>query len=299
MKIPPVKFKDLNNKLIEAARRGKLAFVKKLLDDGADVNATNYIGQTALMLAAANRHVDVVKLLLEHGADVNATDDIGRTALMLAVADQNIEVAKLLLEYDADVDATEINGLTALIVVAGFGHAEIVKLLLEYGADVGVRDGTGQTALMKAVNYGHLEVVNILNNYPVFLQSCGYFAKGSLKLNPNLNFDEESVVILRKLFEQCGDDQDKLSDASKRVMDEVTSQIEKRYDATMQNTGLYKALNNIIAQYDTTPISLSEDLLREASLLTNLSNPSSNPQAFFQIECKEACCTGKPEIPRP
>jgi ankyrin repeat protein len=58
--------------------------VKALIDKGADVNAKDKDGQTALMLAAGGGYTEIVKALIEKGADVNAKNNTGDTALSLA-----------------------------------------------------------------------------------------------------------------------------------------------------------------------------------------------------------------------
>lgn len=81
--------------LFLAAGDGKLAAVRYLLDEGADVNAHENRGHTALSEAAYYGHLDVVKELLLRGADVNADAGDG-TALDLAIARKNTAVADLL-----------------------------------------------------------------------------------------------------------------------------------------------------------------------------------------------------------
>src|SRR5207253_6066373 len=65
---------DKAEALAEASRKGDAAAVKKLLDDGVDVNSKFRYGATALAFACDRGHLDVVKLLLDRGADVNAKD---------------------------------------------------------------------------------------------------------------------------------------------------------------------------------------------------------------------------------
>ena len=83
--------------------------VKAALDAGADVDAKDDEGNTALMDAASGgwRSEDVIKLLLDAGADVDAKDDEGNTALMDAASGgwRNEDVVKVLLDAGADVDA--------------------------------------------------------------------------------------------------------------------------------------------------------------------------------------------------
>ena len=72
---------DQNTLLSEACRRGDLAKARRVLAEGADVNAKGEDGATPLMIASSKGHSNVVKLLLERGADVNAArnDDLTGT----------------------------------------------------------------------------------------------------------------------------------------------------------------------------------------------------------------------------
>ena len=74
-------FADINDELIRSAKDGDIEKVKQLIVQGADVNAKDVSGKTALLWAAWYGHTEVVKLLIQAGADVNAKDDEGRTAL--------------------------------------------------------------------------------------------------------------------------------------------------------------------------------------------------------------------------
>ena len=65
-----------------------------LLDKGADVNAQNAFGSTALMISATD--IAKVRLLVERGADVNAASKQGRTALFIAaMSDQSADIVRL------------------------------------------------------------------------------------------------------------------------------------------------------------------------------------------------------------
>ena len=64
-----------------AAKKGDTANLLALLQQGANINAADKDGQTALMLAADKNHLQAVQTLLAHGAQINATDCKGRSAL--------------------------------------------------------------------------------------------------------------------------------------------------------------------------------------------------------------------------
>ena len=77
--------------LMNAAVGGDVNAVKKLLNEGADVNVQGFNGWTALSEAAYGGHTKIVKLLIEKGADVNAESNKGHTALKYAFLNTQIE----------------------------------------------------------------------------------------------------------------------------------------------------------------------------------------------------------------
>jgi ankyrin repeat protein len=120
--------------LIEASLHGNFDTVRRLLDQGADINARGNTGATALMMACWWGHVDIVKLLLDRGANVNAKGLDGYTALMEAARYDRLEIAELLLENGAQVNARTSMGKTARSFAKEKGHTRLEELLLDYGA---------------------------------------------------------------------------------------------------------------------------------------------------------------------
>src|SRR5512140_1693481 len=82
----------------DAVRRGDVQDICDLLDRGADVDARNLHGQTALMLAAHAGHRQVVEALIARRASVNITAKYGLSALMLAIVAGHAEVAWILVD---------------------------------------------------------------------------------------------------------------------------------------------------------------------------------------------------------
>ncbi len=106
-----------------------------------------------------------IQLLLDAGADVNATDDDGETALIAAARGGHTEAAQILLDAGADVNATDIQEQTALITAAQWGHTETVQALLVAGAEVEKEPGEySLSALMTAAFEGHIEVEPLCAN---------------------------------------------------------------------------------------------------------------------------------------
>ncbi len=127
---------DNNNDvtMIEACKKGRLEEAVRLLNEGADINATDKDGNTALKWAIYYRHLDVVKFLLHHGADVNPKNKDGHTALMATAYVGFPEATKLVLERGADIDTEDLEGKTALDWAVIRGHEEVKEILLKHGA---------------------------------------------------------------------------------------------------------------------------------------------------------------------
>jgi ankyrin repeat protein len=163
------------------ARTGNADAVKALLARGADVNAREARGQTALMWAASQKHSAAVKALIEGGADVNArssetelkqpmravtyTKDVhfpryagGFTPLMFAARVGDVDSARILLDAGAKInDAPKADGIgdgTPLVIATASGHEALALFLLERGANANAADGYGITALHWALMEG-------------------------------------------------------------------------------------------------------------------------------------------------
>ncbi len=121
--------------LLEAAINNNVAEVARLIQAGADVNARDRIGYTALMWAANYYAVDAAKALIEAGADINAKDNNGYTALMVTVGKGSFDVAKVLIEAGADINAKDNNGYTALMIAEERGSVDVIPLLKAAGRE--------------------------------------------------------------------------------------------------------------------------------------------------------------------
>ncbi len=139
--------------------------VSLLIERGADVNAAGSKGRTPLMYAAlCDKGSHVVELLLESSADVAARDKMGWTALMHACRrrQQNIEVVRTLLRAGAVVNDSHRQGGTALSIAAYYGQREVVALLIKSGAKVNTSDAAQWTPLICSAVNGHAGIVDLL-----------------------------------------------------------------------------------------------------------------------------------------
>ena len=102
----------LRELLREASEIGNVTVVRRVLAEGANVDAGDHIGRTALLWAVEESCEEVVRVLLEAGAAPNKRDNIIlQTALHNATS---VPIARLLLEAGADPSLRDITGRTAL-----------------------------------------------------------------------------------------------------------------------------------------------------------------------------------------
>ena len=108
-------WKDPRVLLHQAAREGWLDDIESELDAGEviDVRTGDDWSWPPLHIASMSEHVSAVRLLLERGADINALDGRGNSALMLAIHAKRIEKAHLLLDSGADSLVVNQSGRTA------------------------------------------------------------------------------------------------------------------------------------------------------------------------------------------
>jgi len=137
----------------DAAMTGNLEAVRGLLRQGADVNAAQGDGMTALHWAAERGQIEMVEILLYAGGRVDAVTRIGHyTPLHLASKAGNEPVTRRLLEEGANVQAkTFPAGTTPIHLAAASGQTDVLEPLIEYGADVNALEASsGQTPLIFA-----------------------------------------------------------------------------------------------------------------------------------------------------
>jgi ankyrin repeat protein len=153
--------------LVAAARDGDVREVRLLLEAGADPDATDADGRTAVTHAAYGGHASVVRTLLDAGADVDRQDASRANSLLSTGETGLLDVLEEVLAAEPDLARTNRFGGTALIPAADRGHVAVVRRLLGTGIDVDHVNDLGWTALLEAVILGdggakHTEIVRLL-----------------------------------------------------------------------------------------------------------------------------------------
>ena len=179
--------------LILAAWYGSPEIVILLLENGANVNAQDKLGFTAIAKASSlgvGRHYEIVELLIQASANVNLKTKDGRSPFILAIINGHRELSNVLkragakdepyftaarlgnlnrvqyvMFFKPNINANDDLGMNSLMYSARNGNREILNLLLKSGAKVDAKDKSGKTALMFAARRGHKEIVSLLLDY--------------------------------------------------------------------------------------------------------------------------------------
>ncbi len=148
----------------DGAMVGDHEAVRALLQQGADVNAAQGDGMTALHWAADSGDLDLAKMLLYAGANVKASTRLGAfTPLVQASKSGRGSMVSTLLDAGANPNDATTNGTTALMFASASGVVDAVAALLDQGASINATESAmGQTALMFASAYNRVSVVDLL-----------------------------------------------------------------------------------------------------------------------------------------
>jgi len=186
---------ESQDKLYSAIRANDLRQVKALLDEGLSANVEGPDGITPLMVAAEAGSADAMKMLIERGANVNAKNTYGSSALMWSVTDA--KKVRLLLDHGADVNVTARSGRTALII-ASFANpsSEVVRMLLAKGANVAVMDQRKVTPLNAATFGNDTATVRFLLDASADINTADTFIGLTPLINASGNRNLEAVKLL-------------------------------------------------------------------------------------------------------
>ena len=170
---------SLDEQFIEACEEGNLSRAEALLEQGACIEARDGSDhQTGLVFSANRGHLSIVKMLIKMGAEINATDDKGWTALSEASYRGRTSIVAFLLEKKAStlpstswLDSREHGNALFWCIESTHNvyneKIEIVKLLLAHGCEPEGVDENNRDSLAIAKHRNYTEIVKLLEKYKV------------------------------------------------------------------------------------------------------------------------------------
>jgi len=186
-----IKTFEKNIKLFDACYKHKLDVIKKLINEGADVNARNEEGSTPLIeICVVDSNLDLAQCLIEHGADLNTINTLNLSALHEACRGNAVRMVKLLLNSGANPHLHDKDFNSLLITAMEFSSAEIVKLLLKAGLDPNNGGKSKKIPLFKAVT-AYLDA----------WQKCDLLLKFGANINATDEFGFNALMMVIKYGE--------------------------------------------------------------------------------------------------
>lgn len=158
-------YHEYTRSFTEAAKRGQIEAVQRLIEAGVDIHARAFIDMvgSALEQAVLKRRAEVVKIILATEEKQIAKDGYSASALEQAVQDAQHDEVTRLIKAKKFLEAAQTNKDTALQDAAGLGDMEMARLLVKYGANAdAAADVSHESALSSAASGGHLEMVEYL-----------------------------------------------------------------------------------------------------------------------------------------
>ncbi|MCJ1264014.1 hypothetical protein MMC22_003885 [Lobaria immixta] len=154
---------DYGYPIIAATYESNIQVVEMLVKHGVDVNVRGAEDNTpVLVLAGYGLPKETMELLLDHGAEIDATDDRGNTALISTASSGDMEGLELLLKRGANIHAFGDEYGSALHAAASEGDEESCQFLLKSGADVNQQSGPWSTPLQAAAFAADLDCIKLL-----------------------------------------------------------------------------------------------------------------------------------------
>lgn len=195
----------LNSELIAAADRGDTDALRRLLADGAEINARDERGRTAVLAATYGHHTAAVQTLIQAGADINIRDERLDNPFLYAGAEGLIDILRLTIDAGADPALTNRFGGTALIPACERGHVEVVELLLtRTRVNVNHINNLGWTALLEAIVLSdggppHQEIVRLL-----IAHGADVNIADKQNVTPLQHARSRGYTVIAQLLEQAG-----------------------------------------------------------------------------------------------
>ena len=178
--------------LNRAASRDHVECLKRMHDDGFDMDEQKYSGYTALMVASSEGNVRSIEYLCKVGSNLNLQNDCGHTAMMEAVScaysdelsDGRLSCLKILCEHGGNINVQNEEGETVLMMCVDTvcrnykfyetpgrpsgmkpsyeRYLECIQYLCDMGADIELKNIDGLDAMTIAKDGGHPKCVEIL-----------------------------------------------------------------------------------------------------------------------------------------
>ncbi|KKQ49827.1 MAG: hypothetical protein US69_C0002G0102 [candidate division TM6 bacterium GW2011_GWF2_38_10] len=173
-----------------AAHNGDITTVKKLINQGANVNSKDNKNATPMHYAAHKNHTEIIALLAKHGAQIDSVDDKNFNPLCVAARYGNTESVELLYNLGADINTpTTQKKFTPLHLAVKANSLKTMTFLIEKGALVNAVSTSGISPLHMAALYGYQDICQKLLQH------------GAIRFLTNTQGDTPFTIAMKKNHE--------------------------------------------------------------------------------------------------
>ncbi|BCS82853.1 ankyrin repeat protein [Cotonvirus japonicus] len=187
--------------------------IKKLIDNGFDVNAKFSHNETLLMIIVSNmksHQQNLFNFILRQKININDQDDRGQTSLMKLIINNESTTNDVyeLLKHGANVNIEDSLGNTALIYAVKYHNIEVIEVLVKFGASILHKNLKNLTAIQMAIKMEDIDSVNflLLNMDYLTRQEIDNHKEYVLKIKPRFEMDNKiNQEICQTIIEQFHD----------------------------------------------------------------------------------------------
>ncbi|KAM0551244.1 hypothetical protein ACHAPJ_008589 [Fusarium lateritium] len=161
--------------LLWGASTGITSTVNKSLEHDADINIATPEGETPLILAVKNQHMDMVRLLLARGPSLHHRNMDGNSIVYLAASVGNSDLVRTLLALGADPNGRGFGHDTPMLVAVRKGYFEVVKAIFEAGPYMDEAGEWGETPLQVVVSCAQHDILSFFLDNGISRDDSAWF----------------------------------------------------------------------------------------------------------------------------
>lgn len=154
-------------------------------------------GMTTLMMAIAKDHNDFAETLMEAGAEVNATDNGGNSALIYAANKNNARLVQILRRHGARIEIVK-NNLSGLMMAVRNSSVDLIKLMNPTVEELNLKAEDGWSAIYFAVRRADPEILKYLLDQGACVKSNDNYQQRPIDFAKEIKWQEGQKLLQRK-----------------------------------------------------------------------------------------------------
>lgn len=174
-----------------------------LIDNGANLDASDFRGYTPIHIACIHKKTDIIKLLIEKNVNINISNTNGYSPIHQACFNNDVDIVKMLIEKNINLEAETKNRMRPIHYASQNSNIEIVKLLINNKVDINARNVVNLQPI-------HFACINKYQSYDIvrlFIENNAEIVDSHIKIfsmilwqPTNFHFIIQKKIIQRKII---------------------------------------------------------------------------------------------------